>query len=149
MKKASSRLALLDVSALVSFAWMNHPFHPHALEFMDRWSGRWATCAITQLGFVRLSANPSAVGAKVSAGEARRLLERITADDEHVYLESLGPPASEEYGRLFDKIFGARMTTDAYLIALAKQSDALFVTFDTRLSTLSECVRVIDPSVVE
>ena len=139
-------MVLLDVSVLLPLAWPNHQFHLDATEFLESWKGTWATCAITQLGFIRLSSNPSAVGTAVSPGEARRLLADMTRDSQHRYLDVLPPPSDKAGGRLLDGILGHTQTTDAYLVALAESVDADFATFDTRLARLSACVRVLGPS---
>lgn len=146
MKKGFSSLTLLDVSVLLPLAWPNHQFHGYAAAYMDQWQGEWATCAITQLGFVRLSSNPSIVGSVVMPSEARRILRGMTDDASHRYLEGLAPPVETE---LLDRILGHRQTTDAYLVALAERHEAEFATFNTRLAALSDRVRVLDPSIVQ
>jgi hypothetical protein len=145
MKKASSKLVLLDVNVLLPLAWPNHQFHAFATTFLNKWRGRWATCAITQLGFIRLSSNPAAVGTPVTPEEARRLLEAMTRDAHHRYLGVLPPPAEPGPGRLLGRIMGYAQTADAYLIALAEAFDADFATFDTRLAPLSKRVRILGP----
>ncbi len=60
MKKASSDLLLLDVNVLLALAWPNHQFHAAAIAALSS-RARWATCALTQLGFIRLSSNPAAI----------------------------------------------------------------------------------------
>ncbi|MBL8175293.1 MAG: hypothetical protein JNK48_11535 [Bryobacterales bacterium] len=57
MKKASSDLLLLDVNVLLAIAWPNHQFHRAAVKAVSA-RNRWATCALTQLGFIRLSSIP-------------------------------------------------------------------------------------------
>jgi predicted nucleic acid-binding protein len=59
MKTESSSLLLLDVNVLLALAWPNHQFHAAALRELQPRRGRWATCALTQLGFIRLSSNPA------------------------------------------------------------------------------------------
>ena len=60
MKRASSDLLLLDLNVLLAVAWPNHQFHASANSALSR-KNRWATCALTQLGFIRLSSNPAAI----------------------------------------------------------------------------------------
>src|SRR5207245_6230562 len=62
---------LLDVNALLASIWINHPDHEKA----DRWvAGKnLATCAISELGFLRVSTNPKAV--KADMASSRHLLE--------------------------------------------------------------------------
>ena len=56
---------LLDVNALMALAWPNHQHHRAVVDRLDRPPApEWATCALTQLGFVRLSSNPAVVGVR-------------------------------------------------------------------------------------
>jgi predicted nucleic acid-binding protein len=50
---------------------------------------RWATCALTQLGFVRLSSNPKIVEVRKTPAEAVALLADLIHDRQHTYLETL------------------------------------------------------------
>jgi len=112
MKKASSDLLLADVN-----------------------TDHWATCALTQLGFIRLSSNPAVSPAAKSPSEAAALLAAMTGDALHVYLESLPSPARSR--EEFEKTLGARQVTDAYLLMLARHYNATFVTFDKKLKDLA------------
>jgi len=56
-------------------AWPNHQFHNAVLARLEqRPVPRWATCALTQLGFVRLSSNPTIVEVCKTPAEAVDLL---------------------------------------------------------------------------
>jgi predicted nucleic acid-binding protein len=70
-----------------------------------------------------------------SPSEAAALLEAMTGDALHVYLESLPSPVDSR--RDFEKILGYKQVTDAYLLALSRRYDATFVTFDTKLKALA------------
>src|SRR5215468_10202098 len=91
MKKASSDLLLLDVNVLLAIAWPNHQFHAAALDRLEA-KQRWATCALTQLGFIRLSSNAAVVSPARSPSEAAALLAGIVADKKHVYLAHMPTP---------------------------------------------------------
>jgi predicted nucleic acid-binding protein len=54
-----ARIALLDVNVLVAFFDPDHVHHDLAHDWFagQRRSG-WATCAITESGFVRVISNP-------------------------------------------------------------------------------------------
>jgi toxin-antitoxin system PIN domain toxin len=136
MKKASSDLLLLDLNVLLALAWPNHQFHAAATERLDA-RDRWATCALTQLGFIRLSSNPAAVQAMKTPQEAALLLAQIVSDPLHVYVESLPAPVGKEFQPAFGKITGNKQVMDAYLLNLARLHKAAFVTFDTRLRELA------------
>ena len=138
MKKASSKLLLLDVNVLLALAWPNHQFHTAARKRLETSRDRWATCALTQLGFIRISCNPAAVGTAKRPAEAARLLAAMTSDRLHVYLDTLPPPASSDFIGSFEPILGSQQVTDAYLLTLARTRKATLVTFDARLAALGE-----------
>jgi hypothetical protein len=137
MKKASSELLLLDVNVLLALAWPNHQFHAAATRRLESGPDRWATCALTELGFIRLSSNPAAVASAKTPGEAAALLATMVRDSQHVYLKSLCAPSDEESVRVFEKILGNKQVTDAYLLRLARQHRAKLITFDTKLQALA------------
>src|SRR5579872_1495721 len=113
MKKASSDFLLLDLNVLLALAWPNHQFHAPASERLEG-GERWATCALTQLGFIRLSSNPAAVQATKTPAEAASLLAEMVADPLHVYVESLPQPAGREFLPAFARIIGSKQVMDTY-----------------------------------
>jgi toxin-antitoxin system PIN domain toxin len=144
MKKASSELLLLDVNVLLAIAWPNHQFHAAARRRLERTRSRWATCALTQLGFVRLSSNPAVVTAAKRPAEAVALLAVLVSDGRHEYLASLPSPAEAETRPIFDTLLGAGQVTDAYLLGLARRHKAVLVTFDARLQELSRSASEVE-----
>ena len=137
MRKASSRKVLLDVNVLLALAWPHHPFHNLVRNRLEGHTGQWATCALTELGFLRLSLNPAIVTLRLAPAEAVDLLTAMVADRRHVHLNSLPSPSGSSYQALFKKILGYRQVTDVYLLALAKQAGATLVTFDSRMKELA------------
>jgi toxin-antitoxin system PIN domain toxin len=135
MKKGSSNLLFPDVNVLIGLAWPNHQFHSVAIRTIAASTDRWATCALTQLGFIRLSSNPAVNPAAKSPSEAASLLEAMTGDALHVYLDT--PPSPVDSRREFEKVLGHKQVTDAYLLALARHYNATFITFDTKLKVLA------------
>jgi uncharacterized protein len=133
MKKDSSKLLLLDINVLIALSWPIHPFHSVAARRMDRSHERWATCALTQLGFIRISSTASANPNPKTPGEAAALLAVMTKDSLHVYLDSLPSPTE----RWMQRALGPKQVTDAYLLALAECNEATLLTFDTRLRNLA------------
>jgi toxin-antitoxin system PIN domain toxin len=134
MTKALSkaRPLLLDVHALLALGWSNHPFHDAVLERLERSpSQRWATCLLTELGFVRLSSNPTVVNVRQSPAEAIELLQRLTVNERHLYCDILPKLASVR--TTFKPLLGHQQVTDAYLVAVAAANDATLLTLDQRL----------------
>ena len=134
MTKDSSKLVLLDVNVLLALAWPNHQFHAAAVHAMQNKRSRWATCALTQLGFLRLSSNPAVIPGAKSPGECAALLEAMVSDPLHVYLDRL---PSVTGSMIFRGVLGYNQMTDAYLLHLARRHHAVFMTFDKRLLSLA------------
>ena len=64
-------IALPDINVLLALAWSNHAHHDAA----HRWFARdatagWATCLLTQTGFLRLSLNPQVIGVAIDCQAA-------------------------------------------------------------------------------
>lgn len=132
MASSENRPLLLDVNAPLALAWPNHQFHDAILLRLERRPApRWATCALTQLGFVRLSSNPKIVEVRKTPAEAVALLADLTRDQQHVYLETL--PALPDTASVFGQLFGHQQVTDAYLLGVAEASGATLLTFDRRV----------------
>ncbi len=144
MKKGSSELALLDVNVLLAIAWPNHQFHASARRRLETSKGKWATCALTELGFVRLSSNKAVVGNPRTPMEAVMLLAAMVKDPGHVYLKSLPSPASAQFMTSFNQLLGSKQVTDAYLLKLAAENGAVLLTFDTRIKEMSRIAGAVE-----
>ena len=125
---------MLDVNVLLALAWPNHQFHAAAVRAIETKRSRWATCALTQLGFLRLSSNPAVIPGAKSPGECAALLEVMVSDPLHVYFDRL-PSVTESI--IFRDLLGHNQITDAYLLHLARRHHAVFMTFDRRLLSLA------------
>jgi toxin-antitoxin system PIN domain toxin len=122
--------ALLDVNVLLALAWPNHQHHAAAHRWLHgeaRYG--WATCALTQLAFIRLSSNPAYTAEAVSPGAAAALLQQYCEHPRHQFWES--PPAAEP--RLYQRTLGHQQVTDAWMVELARQRGGRLVTFDATL----------------
>jgi toxin-antitoxin system PIN domain toxin len=124
------------VNVVLAIAWPNHQFHRAAVGALSA-RNRWATCALTQLGFIRLSSNPAVIATAKSPQAAAALLARLVADSLHVYLDALPAPVSANWRDAFETLLGHQQVTDAYLLRLAAASNAVLVTFDRRLESIS------------
>jgi len=137
-------VALLDVNVLLALAWPNHQHHGAAHAWFHREAGRgWATCALTQLGFIRLSSNPAYTPAPVTPRAAAALLGQLTAHTAHHYWASLAEPASHAFARAL----GHQQVVDAYLVSVAERHQGRLVTFDRRIpvhATTPGTVHVIE-----
>ena len=122
--------ALLDINVLLALTWPNHQHHGAAHDwFRSEARHGWATCGFTQIGFIRLSSNPSYTPAAVPPPEAAGLLQRLIAHKHHQFWPS--PPAANP--AFFAKALGHQQVNDAYLVAIARAQKGRVVTLDTRL----------------
>lgn len=113
---------LLDVNMILASRWTTHPDHLRSKSWVDL-AGEFHTCAITELGFIRISLSSA---------------YRATWDETQEALAKL--QARPGYRFLVDDVDGAsapktdfRDTTDAHLIALAKRHGLMLATLDAAL----------------
>jgi toxin-antitoxin system PIN domain toxin len=125
--------ALLDVNVLLALLDGDHVHHELARDwFRDSVGDGWATCAITENGFVRILSQPGYPGS-VPATVAAGLLKRAVAEPQHEFW-SCEASILEEGVVDMSRVHGSRQVTDAYLLALAVSRRGRFVTFDRTIS---------------
>ena len=123
-------VSLLDVNTLVALAWPHHVHH----EVAQRWfrlhaRAGWATCPLTQSGFVRVSSNTRVLPDAKTPRESIDLLKRIVALPHHVFWLDDFSIADRRWVAL-DRLAGYRQTTDAHLLGLALKRGGRLVTLD-------------------
>ena len=126
-----------DINTLVATAWPNHVHHQTARRWLLRTAGQnpWATCAIVQSGFLRISMNNRVVSSDVSLPAALHLLTRYTSDAFHTEWTEI--PMPREWPRfLVDRVQGYRQVTDATLLATVMHHDGILVTLDAGILSL-------------
>lgn len=134
------KAALLDLNILTALLWPAHEHHEAAHRwFRSRSKAHWATCALTQLGFVRIVSNPAFSRDALAPPEAVALLAENLAHPAHEFwAERLQVPAA--VGGIGLASSGHRQVTDAYLLALASRRKGVLATFDRGLSLLAGAV---------
>jgi hypothetical protein len=128
---------LLDVNLLVALFWTNHEQHGAARKWFQSLQGGWATCPLTQAGFVRISSNPRIFP---DAPTPARAVELLTANlrhprhrfwkDDLTFADAVAP-----FG---GRVAGHQQTTDAYLFGLALHRKGVLATFDAGLAALAD-----------
>jgi toxin-antitoxin system PIN domain toxin len=121
--------ALLDVNVLLALLDADHLDHARART----WVGAeiafgWASCALTENGFVRVISQPR-YPSPVTPAEAIGRLERATRTEHHEFWPcdvSCLDSSRLERGR----VHGPRQLTDVYLLALAVAHGGRLVSFD-------------------
>lgn len=126
----SEAVFLLDVNVLVALAWPNHVHHVAAHEwFGTERDRRWATCPLTESGFVRVSSNPATTPEARTPAEAIELLERIVSQPGHVFWrDEVSLAADRTIPR--QRLLGHRQVTDAHLVRLTIRHGGRLATFD-------------------
>ena len=139
---------LLDINVLIALTDSQH-VHAEAAHrwFASREGREWATCPITENGFVRIISHESYPNSTGSVLAAIEVLRELTAGRGHVFWHddvSIGDVVSP------DTVMGSAAVTDAYLIGLAARHGGKLATFDRRVSALrvpggSDAFEVITP----
>lgn len=124
------KAALLDTNVLLALAWPNHQHHAQAHGwFAAQAKHGWATCAFTQLAFIRLSSNPAYTADAVSPQDAAALLQQWTRLKGHHFWSS---PAADNPA-IYLRALGHQQVNDAWLVEVARRNSGRLVTLDTRL----------------
>ena len=131
------RTALLDLNILTALLWPAHEHHAAAHRwFAVRGNTGWATCALTQLGFVRIVSNPAFSKDALSPAEGLMLLAENLEHPRHEFWNDRLQVPDAVRG-LEAGLQGHRQLTDAYLIALAHRRRGVLATFDKGLRVLA------------
>ena len=121
--------SLLDVNVLISLLDANHEHHRAVWGWFDQNDDRWASCPITQNGYLRIVTQEKYKN-RISISEAMRRLSQAVSTDDHQFLPdniSLIEPQLVER----EHIQGPKQFTDIYLLALSVSHGARFVTLDS------------------
>lgn len=130
MVSAAVPCYLLDANVLLALFWPQHRHHAIAHNwFAEHVSGDWATCAITQSAFLRISLNRQVLQLNARYPEIMRQLERGTNRKGHVFWQEA--PSLPTLPLMQNvAVQGYRQITDLYLLALTQHHKGRFVTFD-------------------
>jgi hypothetical protein len=129
---------LLDTNLLIALLWPSHERHDLALKWFTRHRSKsWATCPLTQAGFVRIVSNPAFSRDAVQPREAIQVLSANTvAKDHDFWPDEL--PVAEAVAFTSVRLMGHQQVTDAYLLGLAIRRGGVLATLDQRIAALTE-----------
>jgi uncharacterized protein len=145
-----TRPALLDVNVLVALFDAAHVHHEAAHDwFADNRTNGWATCAITENGFLRVLTNPQS-GVTERAPVILESLRTFCASGHHVFW----PDDLSLRDDVFDLSIaqGHRQLTDIYLLGLAAKMGGMLATFDRSIplkavrGARADAIAVIGPA---
>lgn len=123
------------MNALVALAWDSHIHHAQIREwFAANSADGWATCPLTESGFVRVSSNPKVLPNAIGIAAARAVLVSLRGLAGHRFLVddvSITDPD-------IPALNGHRQVSDAHLLALARRNAVRLVTFDSGIRALDD-----------
>lgn len=129
---------LLDTNLLIALLWPSHERHGIALKWFGQSRRKgWATCPLTEAGFVRIVSNPAFSRDAVRPRDAVHVLGANTAASDHVFWSD-DLPLAEAVAFAGVRLMGHQQVTDAYLLGVAIHRGGVLATLDQRLSTLTE-----------
>jgi len=130
------RIELPDVNVLLALLDPMHPRHEAANIWYESLSSfGWATCPLTENGFVRILSSPSYPGVRLRSEDALTLLKAVIENPlapHHFWSGSVS---------LLDRdliipsaIAGPKQITDVYLLALCQRKGGTLVTLDSKIT---------------
>jgi uncharacterized protein len=125
-----SQVGLLDVNVLIALFDPDHVHHEVAHDwFGDNRVSGWATCPLTENGFLRVLSNPARGGEITRVPDLVARLQKFCASRYHQFWPDAISIHDE---RLFDAslIRGHKQLPDVYLLGLAVKRGGRLVTFD-------------------
>lgn len=119
---------LLDVNVLIALSDEAHDLHRRAVAWFSRDPQRaWATCPITENGFVRIIGHRNYPGFTGGTAAAREMLEALCLLPGHQFwTDALSLRDRNRFERMPD----SRRLTDYYLVALAAARKGCLATLD-------------------
>jgi toxin-antitoxin system PIN domain toxin len=123
---------LLDINLLIALCDPNHVDHQRVTLWFGETGGEaWASCPITENGFVRILSNPSYPGLSGNVSVAIQLLRKLTRHKGHHFWPDdysiCNGPAD------LRRIAGYKQITDLYLLGLAVRRKGKFSSLDRHL----------------
>jgi uncharacterized protein len=123
---------LLDVNTLLALAVLEHEFHARVASWVERLRAKalpeFATCSITELGFVRLLGQAQQYGSSVA--QARELLMKVKSSDR---VRWFSIEDDHDIARLPTWVRTPKQTTDGHLAGLAKAHESILARLDRRM----------------
>ena len=120
--------ALLDVNVLIALLQPDHIHFERAHAWWSARSDGWASCPLTQNGFLRIVSQPSYPRPMPVARAVAELAAQIAATDHQFWPDDVSLLDGDVVDRT--RLLGPKQLTDVYLLALALKHEGCLVTFD-------------------
>jgi hypothetical protein len=128
---------LLDTNILIPLLWPRHTERAKVLAwFKANAAGSFATCSLTQAGFVRITSSLEVMHQRYSLSESRELLLALTRLPGHSFWPTTVTyfEASDPFQR---RMHGPKQVTDAYLLGIVKHHGGKLATLDKAVKSLA------------
>ncbi len=127
---------LLDTSVLLALGLDDHLQNGVAEQWITRQASSFATCPLTQLGFLRIAKQ---LRRDISIHQIGAVLESICRDPRHLFVAADVDVRSADWRMTL----GHQQITDAYLASLARHHGLKLATFDQGLAVTQPDVVVL------
>ena len=132
--KADDVLTLLDVNILIALAVPGHLHYVAAHKYFSQVQQSWATCSMTEAGFLRLLLNPTVTGQRIEPMAALAMLDGMR---KHPGWHYLNDNVQVGNGPIDWRILaGKQQVTDMHLVEVAAVYGARLATFDKKLESI-------------
>ena len=125
---------LLDINVLIALMDPNHTFHQRAHAWWNQDGRPWASCPITENGFIRIMTSTAySKNSQLSVADVTNLLSVFVLNTNHAFWpDHLSLRDEQEFQHT--SILSSKHLTDLYLLAIAAKNNATLVTFDQNIS---------------
>jgi toxin-antitoxin system PIN domain toxin len=142
MRRGHPQIDLPDVNVLVALFDPAHVYHAVAHEwFAEARHRAWATCPLTQSGFLRVVTNPAYPNRSLTIAQAASHLRYLIANHPETH-QFLRDDISLLDSSRFDlsQLTGHRQVTDLHLLGICLRFRARLVTFDRGIVALTSAL---------
>ena len=124
--------ALFDVNMLIALFDPEHIHHNPAQSWWDaNREGGWASCPLSQNGFVRITSQATYPKPSPAHDMVERLAEAVADTNHEFWPDDIS--ITDEALFVRDRMLGPKRLTDIYLLALAVRHDGRLATFDRKI----------------
>lgn len=124
---------LLDVNVMLALVDQNHLNHDAAHHWFGKVGKKaWATCPLTENGFVRIGANPKYPNSPGNVQTMLTVLKQMCdTQGHHFWEDTLSIRSLIRKGA----VVSHKQLTDLYLLGLCQHYEGKLATFDTKIPT--------------
>lgn len=128
---------LLDTNVLIPLLWPRHTEQARLRAwFRANAEASFATCSLTQAGFLRITCTPAITGERFALRDARELLWQFTQWPGHAFWPTT-IDVFEATAPFQARLHGPKQIADAYLLGLAIHHGGKLATLDKAILHLA------------